>query len=153
MKTATILLVLLVAGLLFVPLPANAAGFVTPEQSEQDSALQQDTPLAQTEEEDSSGIVDVRATAARLRGRVELAWRVDDQAHAGFFVVERSTNSGSWRPVKACGVRYDPTQTDYGCTDARLISGTTYAYRICTVAKGTTCSNASPSEAVTVKAP
>ena len=109
--------------------------------------------MPEEEGEDTSGIVDLHATAARLRGRVELSWGVEAPESEGAFVVERSTNGSSWRPVKACAQPLDADETEYGCTDTRLTSGTTYAYRVCIAAKGTTCSNASPSHAVTVKAP
>ncbi|MFN8467574.1 MAG: hypothetical protein U0X20_18585 [Caldilineaceae bacterium] len=69
------------------------------------------------------------------------------------FVVERSTNGGSWRPVKACFVPFDGEAKSYGCTDSRLSSGTTYAYRVCLTSKPTSCSNAAPTEPVSVKAP
>lgn len=157
MKAATIALAFLVAVLLFAPAPALAAGMVSHERSlpqpawEQEAAGAAATPTE--ESEDASGIVDLHATAARLRGRVDLGWRVNDAASEGVFVVERSTNGSSWRPVKACTQSLDTEQVDYGCTDTRLTSGTTYAYRVCITAKGTTCANASPSDPVTVKAP
>ena len=156
MKPATILIALLVAALLWIPAPVRAASLGAAAQSAQPSTLEQAatgpaTPTAEAEED--SGIADLHATAGRLRGRVELGWSVSEGAHTGNFVVERSTNGGSWRPVKACSVRFDSKQTDYSCTDTRLISGATYAYRVCLTAKGVTCSNATPSEPVTVKAP
>ena len=111
-----------------------------------------EAPKPETDE-DSSGVADLHATAARLRGRVELGWRAGDGGEEGNFVVERSTNGGSWRAVKACSTRFDPERSDYGCTDTRLTSGTTYSYRVCLTTKGSTCANATPSEPVTVKAP
>jgi hypothetical protein len=107
--------------------------------------------------------VDLHATAGRLRGRVELGWRFvlpetqgDAQAAGAddsVFVVERSTNGSSWRPVKACYQPLDAEVDVYGCTDSRLTSGTTYAYRVCLAGRPTTCSNAEPTDPVSVKAP
>jgi hypothetical protein len=161
-KLATFALALLVALLLFMPAPVSAAGLFDPERAERPSALEQETSDEDAAEEqaaegedgeNSSGIADLHATAARLRGRVELSWSVNEQAGEGVFVVERSTNGSSWRPVKACSQPFDGSQTEFDCTDTRLTSGTTYAYRVCITGKGTTCANASPSEPVTVKAP
>ena len=170
-KAATILGALLAATLWSWPAPASAATPVHWPQTLSLSVEQEVAPTADADPDDTadgdaegdtegdtegeeSSIVDLHATAARLRGRVELGWRVADGAGEGVFVVERSTNGGSWRPVKACSMRFDPDQAeDYGCTDSRLTSGTTYAYRVCIADKGTTCSNATPSEPVTVKAP
>jgi len=175
-KSATTVLALLVAMVLFAPAPVSAAGSPSIDRAGVQAALEQEepgaTPTANAEgteaaptepaptepaepptDEDSSGVADLHATAARLRGRVELGWRAGEGAEEGNFVVERSTNGGSWRPVKACSTRFDPEQSDYGCTDTRLTSGTTYAYRVCLTTKGSTCANATPSEPVTVKAP
>ena len=136
-----------------IPSPESTAE-ATPESTEAAPTEAAEPEAAEpTPDEDSSGVADLHATAARLRGRVELGWRAGDGAEEGNFVVERSTNGGSWRPVKACSARFDPEQSDYGCTDTRLTSGTTYAYRVCLTAKGSTCANATPSEPVTVKAP
>jgi hypothetical protein len=167
-KAATFAPALLVALLLLAPAPVSAAGRLNPERAAQPSALEQETtdedassddtaaeaeatPTA--EGEDGSGIASLHATAARLRGRVELGWSVNEGGSEGTFVVERSTNGSSWRPVKACSQPFDGGPADFGCTDTRLNSGTTYAYRVCITDKGTTCANASPSEPVTVKAP
>jgi hypothetical protein len=112
------------------------------------------TPEPTPEPDASNPIVDLHATAGRLRGRVEIGWSIaPDQGGGTVFVVERSTNGGSWRPVKACFVPFDGEAKSYGCTDSRLSSGTTYAYRVCLTGKPTSCSNASPSEPVSVKAP
>lgn len=195
MKSATIVLALLVAVLLFAPAPVSAAGLPnnadiggsgaqaaleqeepgatpTPNLEGTKEAAPENTEAAATEpaatieptvepteaaepptDEDSSAVADLHATAARLRGRVELGWRAGDGVEEGNFVVERSTNGSSWRPVKACSTKFDPEQSDYGCTDTRLTSGTTYAYRVCLTTKGSTCANVTPSEPVTVKAP
>ncbi len=162
MKSATIALALLVAVFLFAPASASASPLPVPQRAGQLSVLEQETDAlpgaeeeagGEIEGEDTSGIVDLHATAARLRGRVELGWSVAEAGSEGLFVVERSTNGSSWRPVKACTQPLAEDETDYGCTDTRLTSGTTYAYRVCITTKGTTCSNASPSHPVTVKAP
>jgi hypothetical protein len=166
-KAATSALALLVA--LLLSAPVSAAGISIPERAAQpfaveqattdedtpsaDDATPEETPTPSAEGEDGSGIADLHATAARLRGRVELGWSINEGASAGQFVVERSTNGSSWRPVKACSQAFDSGQADFGCTDTRLTSGTTYAYRVCITDKGTTCTNAAPSEPVTVKAP
>lgn len=88
---------------------------------------------------------------------MDIGWGVADsaeQAGGTVFVVERSTNGSSWRPVKACYVPYDgDTQQEYGCTDSRLSSGATYAYRVCLTGKATSCSNALTTDPVSVKAP
>ena len=155
-KPATILAAFLVAALLFVPAPVRAASLRTMDQSEQPSTFEQDATQTATpteEAEDDSGIVNLHATASRLRGRIELGWSVNDEEHSGNFVVERSINGGSWRPIKVCSVRFDSDQTDYDCTDRQLISGATYAYRVCLTTKGFTCSSVTPSQPVTVKAP
>jgi hypothetical protein len=151
-KSATTFLALLVALLLLAPAPVSAADRLNTEHKARSSALAQAATPTE-EEENASGIANLHATAARLRGRVELGWSIGEDTDEGMFVVERSTNGSSWRPVKACSQHFDPTQTEYGCTDTRLTSGTTYAYRVCLTTKGTTCANASPSEPVTVKAP
>lgn len=103
----------------------------------------------------SSPVTDLHATAGRLRGRVEIGWSVataPDQAGT-VFVVERSTNGSSWRAVKACYVPYDRSASGFACTDARLASGATYAYRVCLTGKATSCSNALTTDPVSVKAP
>ncbi len=178
MKSATLFLAPLVA-LLLLLLPAPASAFSptalqqadapppaptpdtrlepTPEPTAEPTAL----PTAEPTEEPtptpeaSTPISDLHATAGRLRGRVEIGWSVasaPDQAGT-VFVVERSTNGSSWRPVKACYVQYDRDAGGFGCTDSRLASGATYAYRVCLTGKATSCSNAQTTEPVSVKAP
>lgn len=103
----------------------------------------------------STPITDLHATAGRLRGRVEIGWSVASAPDQGgaVFVVERSTNGSSWRPVKACYVAYEREGKSYSCTDSRLASGATYAYRACLTGKATSCSNAVTTDSVSVKAP
>ncbi len=151
MKSATVVFVSLVALLLLLPVPAAAASSIRVQQAEQIDVTPDVTPAVETEEE--SSITNLHATAGRLRGRVELAWNFSDEAAAGVFVVERSTNGSSWRPVKACSTPISAEQNSYACLDTRLISGTTYSYRVCVAAKATTCSNVLTTEPVTVKAP
>jgi hypothetical protein len=177
-KSATLILAPLVA-LLLLLLPAPASAFSptasqqadapppaptpetrlepTPEPTAEPTAL----PIAEPTEEPtptpeaSTPVSDLHATAGRLRGRVEIGWSVasaPDQAGT-VFVVERSTNGSSWRPVKACYVQYDRDASGFGCTDSRLASGATYAYRVCLTGKATSCSNALTTEPVSVKAP
>jgi hypothetical protein len=159
-KLATFLLAPLVAVLLFMlPVPAAAAPLPAVEQSDPaDEAPATPTPAV----EQAGAIVDLHATAGRLRGRVELGWSIappaEETAEAvdlagSVFVVERSTNGSSWRPVKACYLPWEGETATYACTDMRLASGTTYAYRVCLAARPTTCSNALTTEAVAVKAP
>lgn len=163
-KSAAIFGALVAVMLCWAPAAVSAAALPLPVQGMQQPVLEQEeAPTADddTEEEpqaeEISGIADLHVTAARLRGRVELGWRVGEEAIEsgleGGFVVERSTNGGTWRAVKACAMHFDPDQAEYGCTDSRLTSGTTYAYRVCITAKGSTCANAVPSQPVTVKAP
>lgn len=163
MKLATFLRAPLVALLLALPAPVIAVTLPPVQQTDQAG----ETPAAPAPEPESEGgnpIVDLQATAGRLRGRVELGWRFaapeseEDAAAApaeegSVFVVERSTNGSSWRPVKACYVPFDAAAADYTCTDARLASGTTYAYRVCLAGKPATCSNARTAGPVLVKAP
>jgi hypothetical protein len=156
-KVATCFLALLVALLLVLPAPVAAASLTTPQQADQPD----ETPATPTPElTPTSPVVDLHATAGRLRGRIELGWSVSAPADAdpaastgSVFVVERSTNGSSWRPIKACYLPLDSEAEAYTCTDARLASGTTYAYRVCLAVKPTTCSNAPTTDPVSVKAP
>jgi len=100
-----------------------------------------------------SGIVDFRAVASRLRGRVDLSWGYDGRAFDGSFLVERSTNGSVWRFVKDCIQPYDADATTYKCSDVDLTSGTAYSYRACIVDYGTACASTDATEPVTVKAP
>jgi hypothetical protein len=167
-----------------LPIPAAAAPLPAAGQIDQTNAQtgQQagddpgdapgDAPGTPTPEaEAASPIVDLHATAGRLRGRIELGWRyaapnsspadtapadtaTEDPSSAGsVFVVERSTNGSTWRPVRACYLPLDAEVDSYTCMDSRLASGTTYAYRVCLAAKPTTCSNALVAGPVSVKAP
>jgi hypothetical protein len=151
-KLATVFLAPLVALLIMLPSSVAAVALPIPQQAEEPDA----TPTEEVEQE--SPVRDLYATAGRLRGRVELGWShdLDDEqvaATEGVFVVERSTNGSSWRPVKACYAPFDAETDSYSCTDTRLASGTTYSYRVCLAAKATTCSNAPATEPVSVKAP
>ncbi len=177
MKSATLFLAPLVA-LLLLLLPAPASAFSPTALQQADAPLPSPTPETRLEStpeptaeptarqrraneeptptpEASTPISDLHATAGRLRGRVEIGWSVasaPDQAGT-VFVVERSTNGSSWRPVKACYVQYDRDAGGFGCTDSRLASGATYAYRVCLTGKATSCSNALTTDPVSVKAP
>ena len=99
------------------------------------------------------GIVDFRAVASRLRGRVDLSWGYEGAAFDGSFLVERSTNGSVWRFVKDCVQPYDADAATYKCSDVDLTSGTAYSYRACVVTYGTACASADVTESVTVKAP
>ena len=101
-------------------------------------------------------VIDLHATAGRLRGRVEIGWSVASAAGC------RRAPSLSWnvRPTAAPGVRSRPATCNttakpkrFGCTDSRLASGATYAYRVCLTGKATSCSNALTTDPVSVKAP
>lgn len=100
-----------------------------------------------------SGIVDFRAVASRLRGRVDVSWGYKGDAFDGSFLVERSTNGSVWRFVKDCSQPYDADAATYKCSDVDLTSGTAYSYRACVVDYGTACTSTDATEAVTVKAP
>lgn len=100
-----------------------------------------------------SGIVDFRAVASRLRGRVDLSWGYKGDAFDGSFLVERSTNGSVWRFVKDCSQPYDADAATYKCSDVDLTSGTAYSYRACIVDYGTACASTDATEPVTVKAP
>lgn len=100
-----------------------------------------------------SGIVDFRAAASRLRGRVDLSWGYEGDAFDGSFLVERSTNGSVWRFVKDCSQPYDADVATYKCSDVDLTSGTAYSYRACIVDYGTACASTDATEPVTVKAP
>jgi hypothetical protein len=166
-KSATVSLALLVALLLLLPAPAVAAPLTIPQQADQADAppatptpevTPEPTPEPTPEAEVSSPVTDLHATAGRLRGRVEVGWSVSSSVQGAgqegtVFVVERSTNGSSWRPVKACYVPFDGEVQGYGCTDSRLASGATYAYRVCLAGKATSCSNALTTDPVSVKAP
>ncbi len=111
-------------------------------------------PVAESADAQSTAqIEDFRAMPARKRGRIELSWQYAGRPFSGAFVVERSTNGSSWRSVAACNITFDENITEYGCTDANLRSGATYAYRACAVARGTACSAATATRTVAVKAP
>jgi hypothetical protein len=135
----------------------------TPEPTLEPTPVPAPVPVEEVEDEAPNAVTDLHATAGRLRGRVELGWRFvipardgDEQSALGddsVFVVERSTNGGSWRPVKVCYQPLDPEADTYSCTDSRLTSGATYAYRVCLASRPTTCSNALPTDPVAVKAP
>ncbi len=161
-KLATVFLASLVALLLVLPVPVAAAPLTPLRQTDQTG----ETPATPTPEvAEASSIIDLHATAGRLRGRIELGWSVLSPADSpdaavpasmpggSVFVVERSTNGSSWRPVKACYLPFDGEAEAYACTDARLASGTTYAYRVCLAGKPTTCSNAVTTSPISVKAP
>jgi hypothetical protein len=160
-KLATFFLASAVALLLLLPIPVAAAPLTTVQQAGQtDDVPATPTPAV----EEASPIVDFHAIAGRLRGRVELGWSLATPARSGdtadsadaaggVFIVERSTNGSSWRPVKVCYLASDDESETYACTDSRLASGTTYAYRVCLTVKPTTCSNALTTEPVSVKAP
>jgi hypothetical protein len=164
-KLAAVFLALWVALLLLLPAPAVAVTLATPQQADQVD-VPPATPTSEVKLEStptpaaakSSPVTDLHATAGRLRGRVELGWSVSEpgeEASLGgtVFVVERSTNGSSWRPVKACYVPFDGEVQGYGCTDSRLASGTTYAYRVCLAGKPASCSNVLTTSPVSVKAP
>jgi hypothetical protein len=151
-KLAAVFVAFLVALLIMLPAPVAAAVLPIAQQAEEPDA----TPTEEAEQ--LNPVHDLYATAGRLRGRVELGWSydLDDEQAAeteGVFVVERSTNGSSWRPVKACYAPFEAENDRYSCTDSRLASGTTYSYRVCLAAKASTCSNAPATEPVSVKAP
>jgi hypothetical protein len=162
LKLAAVFLAPLVALLIALPAPAVAAPLPSVQQTDQNDEAPA-TPAPAVEE--VNPIVDLHATAGRLRGRVELGWNFvtpepggEDTADTAdwkgsVFVVERSTNGSSWRPVKGCYLSLDAAATAYACTDVRLASGTTYAYRVCLASKPATCSNALTAGPVLVKAP
>ncbi len=100
-----------------------------------------------------AGIVDFRAVASRLRGRVDLSWGYEGAAFDGSFLVERSTNGSVWRFVRDCIQPYDAAAKVYKCSDTDLTSGTAYSYRACVVTYGTACASTDVTESVTVKAP
>ena len=100
-----------------------------------------------------SGIVDFRAVASRLRGRVDLSWGYKGDTFDGSFLVERSTNGSVWRFVKDCVQPFDADAATYKCSDVDLTSGTAYSYRACIVVYGTACASTDATEPVTVKAP
>lgn len=102
----------------------------------------------------ASSVTNFRATASRVRGRIDLSWYYTGRSFTGYFVVERSTNGSTWRSVSACTLKYNGNaKTPYTCMDTGLASGTSYSYRACILTKGTACSSASATKAVTVKAP
>ncbi|MCB0049442.1 MAG: hypothetical protein KDE24_07875, partial [Caldilinea sp.] len=63
-----------------------------------------------------SGIVDFRAVASRLRGRVDLSWGYKGDTFDGSFLVERSTNGSVWRFVKDCVQPFDADAATYKCS-------------------------------------
>lgn len=116
-------------------------------------ATNQEPAVASADAQISAQITDLRAIPARKRGRIELSWHYTGRPFAGAFVVERSTNGSSWRSVSACNIAFEEDVAAYGCTDASLRSGATYAYRACAVTRGTACTAAIATRAVSVKAP
>lgn len=100
-----------------------------------------------------TGIVDFRAVASRLRGRVDLSWGYKGDTFDGSFLVERSTNGSVWRFVKDCIQPYAADAATYKCSDVDLTSGTAYSYRACVVNYGTACASTDATDPVTVKAP
>lgn len=151
MKYATILLAPLVAALIVMITVAGGA-HAAPRPPSIAAVLADDTPEP-ADVQSASGIAEFRAIPARLRGRIDLSWKYAGRAVAGFFVVERATNGSSWRSVTACTLPYNTQKAAYACTDARLTSGTTYAYRACIVTVGASCSSGGATKPVTVKAP
>lgn len=100
-----------------------------------------------------TGIVDFRAVASRLRGRVDLSWGYKGDTFDGSFLVERSTNGSVWRFVKDCIQPFAADAATYKCSDVDLTSGTAYSYRACVVNYGTACASTDATDPVTVKAP
>lgn len=101
-----------------------------------------------------TGIVDFRATTARVRGQIQLSWRyIGDDLDDGGFVVERSVNGGAWRYVPDCALPFDDDAELYRCRDAGLHSGSSYAYRICIAQDIPSCAGASVVETEPIKAP
>ncbi|MFN3978917.1 MAG: hypothetical protein ACK4SA_00870 [Caldilinea sp.] len=107
-----------------------------------------------TADDDATGIVDFRATTARVRGQIQLSWRyLGDDLDNGGFVVERSVNGGVWRFVPDCALPFDDDTELYRCRDAGLYSGSSYAYRICVAQDVPSCAGASVVETESIKAP
>lgn len=154
MKYATILFAPLVAALIvLIVLIAVTGGVYAAPRPLSIAAIVADDASDSSDVQSASGIAEFRAIPARLRGRIDLSWKYTGRTVADAFVVERSTNGSSWRSVMACGLPYNAQRTAYACTDARLTSGTTYAYRACLVTSGASCSSGSATKPVSVKAP
>lgn len=100
-----------------------------------------------------AGIVNFSASAARLRGQIELRWDYVGEAFEGVFTVERSANGGAWRHVTSCTQPYAANASTYRCRDSALTSGAAYQYRICITASSYSCADAVIAETDTVRAP
>jgi hypothetical protein len=87
----------------------------------------------------TTGLCDLKATASRTKGKVDLSWRYTGRSFRGFFLVERSTNRKTWSVVSTCKRSPTTTATSYACSDTGLRSGTTYYYRACASATGLQC--------------
>lgn len=100
-----------------------------------------------------AGIVNFSASAARLRGQIELRWEYVGEAFEGVFTVERSANGGAWRYVASCTQPYAADESAYRCRDSGLTSGAAYQYRICITASSYSCADAVIAETDTVRSP
>lgn len=151
MKYATILLVPLVAALMIMLAITGTAHAAQPFVASQ-ATVAEDAPEP-VDMQAGGSITSFRVVPARLRGRIDVSWKYNGSAFAGVFVVERSTNGSAWRSVSACVVAHDAQKSAYACTDSKLTSGTTYAYRACIAGKGASCSSGAATKAISVKAP
>ncbi|GIV74418.1 MAG: hypothetical protein KatS3mg049_2974 [Caldilinea sp.] len=127
------------------PTPTRTAPPVTP--------LRTPPPPEIGEDEDGSDIIEFTAAPLRLRGQIQLTWRYVGEPFEGNFLVERSVNGGVWRAVSTCTAPYAPDVERYRCLETGLISGSTYAYRICTARQKTSCVDQEVVESAPVKAP
>ncbi len=82
---------------------------------------------------------DLRATASRTKGKVDLSWRYTGRFFRGFFLVERSTDRKLWSVVSACKKSPTTSTTSYSCSNTGLTSGKTYYYRTCAITSGSKC--------------
>ncbi|HHY53885.1 MAG TPA: hypothetical protein GYA08_00480 [Chloroflexi bacterium] len=99
------------------------------------------------------GIVNFVASAARLRGQIELRWEYIGAPFVGDFTVERSADGGAWRYVANCTQPYVANQSVYRCRDTGLTSGAAYQYRICITDAGYSCADAVVAETDAIKSP
>jgi hypothetical protein len=96
---------------------------------------------------------ELKVTASRTKGRVDLNWRYTGSSFRGFFLLERSSDGRTWSVVKGCTTSPTTKVTTYTCADTNLTSKTLYYYRACAISSGSKCGTTEATPAISVRAP
>lgn len=95
---------------------------------------------------------ELKAAVSRTKGQVDITWKHTGKTFRGSFLVERSTDSKSWKVVSAC--TKSATASSYSCSEKGLTSGRLYYYRACAVAaEAKLCGKENLTPPVSVKLP